>query len=127
MQHNDKLGAIHQRLLVEKKICANVDNLGRREGRSATNRTSTNRKNCVSGVRIGVRHPSTYYSPDCNIFCVSLVFTRRTQWSRGACPPNFACRCWTGVSKKSVFVRPSLMDDPLDEFVSINTVCKLDD
>jgi len=78
------------------------------------------RKKCgASGVCIGVRDPSlpVHGCPDRNIFCVSDVFTRYTvrtsEMEGGVAVKRTKLDTGGGVSKKSVFDRTSLMDDPL--------------
>jgi len=73
----------------------------------------------VSGVRIGVSEtpPSPVHGrQDCNILCISDNFTQDTverPWT-GSFQTDDVDQGWGGVcvSKKSVFARKSLMDDP---------------
>jgi len=84
--------------------------------RLAIYRTSRNEKVGVSDSLYLSSTTSVHGRPDCNICCFSNVFTRDTVrtfldggWGGGV----FQNRCWTAVSKKSVFARTSLIDDPL--------------
>jgi len=96
-----------------------VDNLGRGERGRPLNRTSISKdfEQIFTFRTPKTPHP-VHCRPDRKICWVSdemcCVFAQYARW----CLPNG--RCWTGgVSKKSVFDRTSLMDDPLQILIQL--------